>query len=117
MLPAEPVEGFIDLQVQAAGLVGGMGGGALPSRQQGPGQCWRAASSTGCQGPHGIGHDPVGRPVAAADYVAGADGIVAALPQGALAIHRIGGHAGQGVGSSCQANRDSIPSSVRRASR
>ena len=51
----------------------------------------------GNQGPHGIGHDPMGGPVVGADHVAGAVGIVAALPQGALAIH-IGGHAGQGVG-------------------
>ena len=60
----------------------------------------------GSQGRHGIGHDPVGGPVAA-DQVSGAVGIVAALPKGeqvgqdeehrqlgALAIH-IGGYAGQ----------------------
>lgn len=103
--------GFVDLQVQAAGLVGGVGVGAIapgagPVLQggfqhvlPGPGGGGVAQGDglSGSQGPHGIGHDPMGDPVVGADHVAGAVGIVAALPQGALAIH-IDGHAGQGVG-------------------
>ena len=102
--------GLVDLHVQAAGLVGGVGGGAIapgagPVLQggfqhvlprPGGGGVAQGDGLPGCQGPHGIEHDPVGGPVVAADHLAGAVGVVAALQQGALAIH-IGGHAGQRI--------------------